>query len=277
MQRFAFAGCSIVMEQALYITRLNQLEYVREGFARIYFGAEFCERLIPSRDDVSQIAAFVQRRALGLTLMTPYVTDAGLDRLVSLLDAVRAMGMQVEVVFNDWGVLDVLRQEYPEFVPVMGRLLNKTKRGPRIMNIIDKLPGACRNYFESCVLSADAACSFLKKRSVYRVECDNQLQGIRLEDTDPAIMKSLYIPYVFVSTTRFCLAADCDNPERMDFVGVQACARQCREYIFQLDNPVMRVPLLRKGNAMFYVNDNVPDNLADGQFDRIVVQPEIPA
>jgi hypothetical protein len=39
----------------------------------------------------------------------------------------------------------------------------------------------------------------------------------------------------------------------------------------------MRVPLLRKGNAMFYVNDNVPDNLADGQFDRIVVQPEIPA
>ena len=264
------------MEQALYITRIQQLEYVREGFARIYFGAEFCERLIPSVDDVSRIAAFVQRRALGLTLMTPYVTDTGLDRLVLLLDAVRDMGMQVEVVFNDWGVLDLLRKEYPEFVPVMGRLLNKTKRGPRIMNIIDKLPGACRNYFESCVLSVGAACDFLKKRSVYRVECDNQLQGLRLDNTDPAIMKSLYIPYVFVSTTRFCLAADCDNPERMDFVGVQACARQCREYIFQLDNPVMRVPLLRKGNAMFYVNDTIPETLADGQFDRIVVQPEIP-
>ncbi len=265
------------MEQALYITRIQQLEYVREDFARIYFGAEFCERLIPSVDDVIRIAAFVQKRGLALTLMTPYVTDPGLDTLVPLFDAVRDMGMLVEVVFNDWGVLDLLRKEYPAFVPVMGRLLNKTKRGPRIMNIVDKLPGTCRNYYESSVLSVGAACDFLKKRSVYRVECDNQLQGIRLENTDQKIMKSLYIPYVFVSTTRFCLTAGCDDPERTDFVGVDVCTRQCRDYMFQLDNQVMGVALLRKGNAMFYVNEKIPETLADGQFDRIVVQPEIPA
>lgn len=265
------------MEQALYITRIQQLEYVQEDFARIYFGAEFCERLIPSVDDVTRIADFVQKRALALTLMTPYVTDTGLDRLVLLLDAVRDTGMQVEVVFNDWGVLDLLLKEYPVCVPVMGRLLNKTKRGPRIMNIVDKLPGACRNYYESSVLSVGAACDFLKNRSVYRVECDNQLQGLRLDTTDPAIMKSLYIPYVFISTTRFCLTAGCDDPERTDYVGVDTCARQCRHYMFQLDNQVMRVPLLRKGNAMFYVNDTIPETLADGQFDRIVIQPEIPA
>jgi hypothetical protein len=265
------------MEQALYITRTQQLEYLREGFTRIYFGAEFCERLIPSLDDIVQIASFAQKQALALTLMTPYVTDTGLDHLVLLFDAVREKGMPVEVVFNDWGVLDLLCKDYPDFVPVMGRLLNKTKRGPRIMNIVDKLPGICRNYYESSVLSVDAACDFLKQRSVYRVECDNQLQGLRLENTDQAIRKSLYIPYVFVSTTRFCLTAGCDDTERTDYVGVDTCARQCRDYMFQLDNQVMRVPLLRKGNAMFYINENIPETLADGQFDRIVVQPEIPA
>ena len=62
----------------------------------------------------------------------------------------------------------------------------------------------------------------------------------------------------------------------MDFVGVDVCARQCRDYMFQLDNQVMRVPLLRKGNAVFFINEHIPDGLAGGQFDRIVVEPEIP-
>jgi hypothetical protein len=264
------------MEQALYISGIEQLGYMRDDFARIYFGAEFCERLIPSAAETLRIAEYLRDRGLALTLMTPYVTDAGIERLVQLLDALQDMQMPLEVVFNDWGVLDLLRSGYQDYVPVMGRLLNKTKRGPRIMNIIDQLPGPCRDYFESCVLSVGAACDFLKKRSVLRVECDNQLQGIRLDTTDPAIAKSLYVPYVFVSTTRYCLSAGCDDPGRMDYVGVQDCSRECRDYVFQLDNPVMRVPLLRRGNAVFYVNERLPDTIADGCFDRIVVQPEMP-
>jgi hypothetical protein len=208
--------------------------------------------------------------------MTPYVTDTGLESLIPLLDSLRDSDSHAEVVFNDWGVLDLLRNDYSDFKPVMGRLLNKTKRGPRIMNILEKLPPMCRNYYTSSVLDAAAACKFLKKHSVYRVEFDNQLQGLRLDNTDSTIMKSLYVPYVFVSSTRFCLAAGCDDPDHMDFVGVGPCARQCRDYIFQLENQVMRVPLLRKGNTMFYVNDQLPKRLAEGQVDRIVVQPEIP-
>jgi len=264
------------MEQALYISKQQQLDFIRDDFTRLYFGAEFCERLIPDPEEALRVADFAHDRGLGLTLMTPYVTDAGLERILLLLEAVRKTCRPVEVVFNDFGVLDLLRKEFPEFVPVLGRLLNKTKRGPRIMNILEKLPGSCRDYFESCVLSVGAACDFLKKRSVCRVEFDNQLQGIRLENTDPGIAKSLYVPYVFVSTTRYCLSAGCDDEARMDFVGVAPCARQCRDYVFQLDNPVMRVPLLRRGNAVFYVNDRMPESLTDGQFDRIVVQPEMP-
>ncbi len=264
------------MEQALYISGIEQLAYMRDDFTRVYFGAEFCERLIPGVDEALQVVRCARERSLALTLMTPYVTDTGLDRLARVFAAVRDTLLPVEVVFNDWGVYDLLRDQYPDFVPVMGRLLNKTKRGPRIMNILEKLPPDCRDYFESCVLSVKAACDFLKQRSVFRVEFDNQLQGVRLEQTDPAIKKSLYVPYVFVSTTRFCLAAGCDDPQRTEFVGIGPCARQCRDYLFQLDNPVMRVPLLRRGNAMFYVNDRLPDNLVEDRFDRIVVQPEIP-
>jgi hypothetical protein len=265
------------MEQALSIHTIRQLAFLRDDFTRLYFGVEFCERRMPSVEDVLRIVECVRERGLSLTLLTPFVTDAGLEKLESLLSGLRSTHMQAEVVFNDWGVLDLLRCDYPEFSPVMGRLLNKTKRGPRIMNIIDKLPESCRDYFESCVLSVGAACDFLKQRTVYRVEFDNQLQGIRLEHTDPEIKKTLYVPYVFVSATRYCLVAGCADPGRMDYVGVQDCGCECRDYVFQLDNPVMRVPLLRSGNAMVYVNDRMPDCLAGGCFDRIVVQPEMPA
>src|SRR5262249_27979740 len=40
-----------------------------------------------------------------------------------------------EVVFSDWGVLHLLRREFPRLVPVQGRLLNKSLRDPRVMGM----------------------------------------------------------------------------------------------------------------------------------------------
>jgi hypothetical protein len=33
---------------------------------------------------------------------------------------------------------------------------------------------------------------------------------------------------------------------------------------------------VRKGNSIFFMNDSIPEIVAAGQVDRIVVQPEIP-
>ncbi len=38
----------------------------------------------------------------------------------------------------------------------------------------------------------------------------------------------------------------------------------------------MTLPLVRKGNSLFFMNDAIPEIVASGQIDRIVVQPEIP-
>ena len=41
-------------------------------------------------------------------------------------------GGATEVVVNDWGVLRLVRREFPGLRPVLGRLMNKMMRDPRV-------------------------------------------------------------------------------------------------------------------------------------------------
>jgi hypothetical protein len=264
------------MEQALFISRPEQLAYCSDDFHRLYFGQEFCERLLPDRRQIDEVTAFAARRNLAFTFVTPYVTNAGLAAVEELLRHVVGAVPGVEVVFNDWGVYQLLAEDFSGQRRVLGRLLNKTKRGPRIINIIDQVPATTREYYQGSNLDVPAACRFLKERGIRRVEFDNPLQGLRLHGTDPEIAKSLYLPFAFVSTTRFCLTANCADSDAAARVGVFPCAQECRQYTFSLYNPVMRVPIIRKGNTQFIVNERIPDVVSQGLIDRIVVQPEIP-
>jgi hypothetical protein len=38
----------------------------------------------------------------------------------------------------------------------------------------------------------------------------------------------------------------------------------------------MKIPLIRKGNTVFLLNEHIPESLEKKIFNRIVVQPEIP-
>jgi hypothetical protein len=264
------------MEQAFYVSGIDQLHRLNDDFTRLYFGAEFCERLMPSRQELEMALRISSQRSLSFTFMTPFVTNNGLGQLENLMEVLALAMPDAEVVVNDWGVLHLLRTQYPELTPVLGRLLNKSKRGPRIMNIIEQIPAETRSYFQGSNLDVPAAVHFLKEQGIQRVEFDNVLQCLNLDGTDSGIHKSLYMPFAFVSVTRFCLTANCDDPAKMDCVGIFPCGRECMKYSFNLFNPVMRLPLIRRGNALFFINENIPDVVNKRLVDRIVVQPELP-
>lgn len=264
------------VEQALYVSTQKGFGCATNDFTRLYYGAEFCERLLPTAADLDAAIAFAAGRAMAFTFMTPFVTDAGLDALERLLEVLAASLPEAEVVVNDWGVLHLVRTEHPGLTPVLGRLLNKSKRGPRIMQILEQVPPETKAYFQGTNLDVPAAARFLGQQGIGRVEFDNLLQGLCLDGADPHIRRSLYLPYAVVSATRFCLTASCDDPDKMAAVGVFPCGRQCLRYSFNLYNPVMTRPLVRRGNAIFFVNETIPDIVARQQVDRIVVQPEIP-
>lgn len=264
------------VERALYATKLADLKHYADDFSRLYFGNEFCQRLIPSAEELEQALKFASEKSLTFTFVTPYVTDEGLGMLEPLLSKIEETKPGSEVVFNDWGMLYLLNNRHPSLEPVMGRLLHKMKRGPRFMNLIDILPESTINYFQSCSLDAPLYRKFLVGRGIRRVELDNLLQGIALDLSHSGISGSLYIPYAYITTTRLCLATSCDVSGNEDEIGIFPCQKECQKYTFLLTHPVMPLSIIRKGNTMFFKNEKVPENITERNINRIVVEPEVP-
>jgi hypothetical protein len=267
-------GDGEVIERALFVTRQNNLGYADNSYQRLYYGNEFCEQLIPSAAELGEAVKFALNRSMAFTLVTPYVTESGLDKLKTLFRSLQTNAESAEVVFNDWGVFRILRHEFPQLTPVMGRLMNKMKRGPRLMVVIDKLPETTVEYFRNSSLVVPPYRNYLLTNGIGRVELDNPLQGVELPLGGFNV--SLYVPFAYVSTSRICLTASCDKPNCEDFIGIFPCHRECRKYTFGLSNEIMPVMLIRKGNTIFFENQSIPVNLEDMGISRLVVQPELP-
>jgi len=261
------------MEKAVFVTNARGLGEVPDGYARLYFGIEFCERLLPTQGELAQALDAAAQRGMAFTFVTPFLTDAGMEKAEALMAFLRGAGRDVEVVVNDFGLLHALHQQGWKAPLALGRLLTKQKRGPRILNVLKQLPAAALEHFKQSNIDAPATAEALAQLGVVRVELDNLLQGICRPD--PVFPASLYIPYAYVTTTRYCLAAGCEEP-RPFRRAIRPCAKECQKYDFTLTHRAMPVPLLLKGNTQFFVNDTLPQDLGALKIDRIVFQPRIP-
>lgn len=227
---------------------------------RLYLGSETCEELIPTPPQVRRALAALEGRPL--TVVTPPCTDSGLGRIEKLLGALPA---GTEVVFNDWGALELLRGS---FLPVLGRLLLTVRRGFRRAGLSTFSPEMI-SFLRHSNLASPELQAFLLQQGVLRVELDNVVQGLDLR-LDPAIRASLYLPYVYVASGRKCLfhriAAGADETYRSS----SGCGLKCRDLSLWglLGDPGERV--LISENAHFYENATPPADLDALSVDRIV-------
>jgi len=288
------------MEKAVFITKLSQLKYVDGRYRRLYFGNEFCERLIPSADIIRKILAYVKTKGMNFSLVTPYVTDSGLKKLEMLFELLKTMRIDCEVIINDWGVLNLINHEYSSLQPVLGRLLTKQKRGPRLFKLLKrevrpkliknkenpresfvviqkKMPLDLDPYYKgSNTSSVPIIQEFLNKERIKRIELDNLLQGMHLELYPNRVSVSVYFPFAYITTTFFCPTRGCEEKEK-SFIKIGPCRKECQRYTFKLRHSTMPKVIYLKGNAKFYKNSKVPiRKLEKIGVNRIVYQPEIP-
>lgn len=261
------------MEQAVFISKTVDLSYVTQKYTRLYFGNEFCQRLIPCLSDFKLISEFVSKRKMDFTLVTPYVTDDGLRRLAPVFRYVIDHFDAPEIVINDWGVFKLVKDEFNYSNLVLGRLLTKQKRGPRLLNIKEKAPQEMFQHFEQSNVDVPVLTEYLSANGIKRVELDNLLQGLDREES--MLKASLYLPFGYITTTRFCLTASCESRKK-SLRTIPECNKECRKYTFRLKHKSMPVDLYLKGNSQFFKNERVPDNLECLAIDRLVYQPEIP-
>ena len=229
----------------------------------VYFGTEFCEHRLPSPREAEALCGVAAEAGLEAVLLTPTVTDRGAHRLDRLLAALARTGHRPAVVFNDWGVLGLLREAYPEHPRRAGRLLNRGLRDPRA----GPEPAGARGDRAARVRRRLAALG------AQALETDPDRDGGYLGDGVEGLGRALHLPYAFATTGRNCLLREPAAKAGPGITGElgRPCARPCRSGPRRVRREDTASPLWRAGNAIFC---EVSRELAEAHLpsaDRVVI------
>lgn len=236
--------------------------------AALYFGAEFCEDRLPDVAEAEAYCALARGAVLEATLLTPVVTSRGLAGVNTLLASLRRRGWRPAVVFNDWGVLGLLEEQYATLPRRAGRLLNRSLRDPRA-------------FPEASVPSHDPIRArrlrrLLSGHGAVALETDADLDGGYLGDGDEGLQRALHLPFSFSTTGRNCPAKASLFPEDQGFTKFldAPCSAPCRCGPVMTPRDDTPEPLWRAGNTLFC---EIPWVMAESwltRADRVVLHPE---
>ncbi len=202
--------------------------------SRLYFGHETCQRALPLPGGLVEAINESKKRRMKFTLVTPYVTEKGLEKLTVLFRVLVNVKPFCEVVVNDWGTLYLLRRNFPSFRPVLGRLLNKMLRDPRILNTQSTYPEI---FFQPCTPAGRYMKRILTAARVKRVELDNPIQGFNGVFKFRRLKLSLYIPYGIITTGRICLLGSWGLRTGEKFrASTENCSGRCRHYRLRMND-----------------------------------------
>jgi GT2 family glycosyltransferase len=244
---------ALIIENPKKISTFTDLNYTH-----LYFGSEFCEELIPSKEKIKEFLDYCLKNKKKPVLLTPPLSEKGLKKITTLLSILPA---NCEIVFNDWGLLALIKKYH--LSPRLGRLLLKVKREPRKKNIKNK---SIIEYLQTSNLQEKIFQEYLIKNNITAVELDNIWQGYNNILLPKEFNNSIYLPYVYITTTSKCLFKENNN-----------CQKKCEENYIDADlRKYDNEKILISGNAQFYVNKNLLkfEELQKLKISRIVYQPK---
>lgn len=252
----------------------NKIDY-------IYFGNEFCEYRIPSVEQLVKVLAFCKKDNIKCVLVTPVVTDYGLERLSLLIDFLVENEIIIDVVINDMGVLELVRRKLFGGNVIVGRILEKSSHdcrasGEELNNYYGengkrfaKTPGVISRYSQMVY----------GQYGVERFEFDLPKIGL---DLPKGGNYSLYWPYSYLTTGRVCLLRSLDLKGKDKFlVGEKNCTKECLKYRVEKRKPMNGYSssekvkkkdlfLFQKGNTLFFINDETEFSM--DCFNRLIIQ-----
>ena len=196
---------------------------------RLYIGNQFCHLLFPDENLLFKMMEKAVSEQLEITLVFSYLREYQLDLVSHLLREIdhwcQAHNCQIEVVVNDWGMAEIVKNQTENLVPCLGTLLNKRKKDPRISYKIGD-----KKLFEKNNLNADFYRNFL--RDNYRIS-RFEWETCGYMQQFPAGKNSLHLPFYQTNTSQYCpLRAVCINGDRGRQKLAKKCPEYCKEYAF---------------------------------------------
>jgi hypothetical protein len=161
----------------------------------VYFGSEFCQDLIPDAHEAEKFCVLANDAGLEPALLTPVVRADGLCQIQTLVADLERQGLAPTVVFNDLGVLHMLRNQHPGIKCRAGRLVNRALRDPRLA--MQPLESHTKEVARGGQIRA-----LLLRFGVAGLETDPDREGSYLGDRLAGLQRVLHLPYIFVASGR---------------------------------------------------------------------------
>lgn len=244
-----------------------------DDFSRVYIGNQYCHNLFPNHDKLIKLMDKALSEGLEITIAFTYIREKFVDKVRSDIDSIFDWCVKnstsVEIIVNDWGMLEILSSKLDRLAPVLGVLLNKRKKDPRSTRKI----GIERfnSYLEDNNLNAEHFCEFLRSKGINRIEYESH--GIA--SNYAPLKASISFPYYQTNTSQYCpLYAQCVHFNRNYQKFITECPKYCSDFIMMFPK---NVSAIGRYNSIFGLdndllqNKNALENLKNSPIDRIVL------
>lgn len=244
----------------------------------LYLGNEFCEYRIPTVKQLEGVLDICKKDKISCVLVTPVVTDYGIEKTSNLLDYLIHSGISIDIVVNDMGVLELLRRRAYEGKAIIGRILEKSSHDCRAsrQEFNDYYGDNGKKFAKTPGVFSDFTQTIFRKYGVERYEFDLPRIGLEMPKEGNY---SLYWPYSYLTTGRVCMFRSLDLSGRDKFlVGGSGCNKKCMEYKVEKRKPINGYSLIKrtdlflfqKGNTLFFINEE--SDLCIDCFNRLIIQ-----
>jgi hypothetical protein len=224
-----------LFKEILLKLNLENSVFGKLNLKRIYFGSEFCPRLLPSADELSKVLDKTMREGLELTYVTSLLYEEDNNIQFDLVDLVdlwsRENNKITEIVINNWGMYQYASKK-ENLIIVLGRNLVKLKRDPRFEynNSVFKHEDQLRIGEMDISLYR----KFLKDKNIKSIEIDPLPQGIQDDLYDESFTYTLHFPYYVVSFSRNCLLGFLNRDPETIFDFKKSCQQECEKYHYKV-------------------------------------------
>ncbi len=252
----------------------------------IYYGSDNCEYLVPYKNEVEKAIEefktfnknYPPHIVRTFTLVTPYVGNVMIKHLEESLDFLNNLSIKnpIEVVVNDFWVLNLVHKKYKNLKPIFGRLLHKLLKTPLIDTywydvhpsweliknkteqekklLKDEIIKWQLRFYNSSEKDLDIYQNFLKKFNIKRVALDymERREGLYKDselNSEWQIGIDLYYPWAIVFTGRLCDTSAIENPARECYAIDDICPRTCNRYDINFDLKTVWYNLIQRWNA----------------------------
>lgn len=251
----------------------------------IYYWSDNCEYLAPAKQEIEKAIEkfqifnknFPPHCVRSFTLVTPYVGELMLGRLDETLAYLNDLKIknQIEVVVNDFWVLNLINKKYKNLKIIFWRLIHKILKTPLVdtygynahpageliknkseqekLKLREEIVKWQMRFYNSAEVSLGVYRNFLNKFSVSRVTLDFMEKREELFDNFrfEGFWVDLYYPWALIFTWRLCDTSAIENEKRWFYAVDEVCPRTCNRYDIFYKIKTSNYKMIQRWNSGF--------------------------